>query len=129
MPLSLNHSPVKLNPVNLFGEHPMPKLVRLYITHVLIGFALSAVFVAALLYMNVANLWHLISTSDMGWVATIMLFMFNGIVFSGVQFAFVIMRMGNEDKTPKGGKRIPVATDIPVRVEAMQTSNKLAGKL
>lgn len=107
----------------------MPKLVRLYITHVLIGFALSAVFVAALLYMNVANLWHLISTSDMGWVATIMLFMFNGIVFSGVQFAFVIMRMGNEDNTPKGGKRIPVATDIPVRVEAMQTSNKLAGKL
>lgn len=107
----------------------MPKLVRLYITHVLIGFALSAAFVAALLFMNVANLWHLISTSDMGWIAVIMLFMFNGIVFSGVQFAFVIMRMGEEDKTPKGGKRVPVATDIPVRVEAMPTPAKRMGKL
>lgn len=96
----------------------MPKLVRLYVTHVLIGFALSALFVGALLYMNVANLWHLISTSDMGLVAVTMLFMFNGIVFSGVQFAIVIMRMGHEDQGPKKGKRIPIATDIPVRVEA-----------
>ena len=102
----------------------MPKLVRLYIIHVLIGFALSAAFVAALLYMNVANLWHLISTSDMGWVAVIMLFMFNGIVFSGVQFAFVIMRLGDDDKTPKGGKRIPVATDIPVRVEVTKAAQR-----
>ncbi|UWQ06823.1 hypothetical protein [Aliiroseovarius crassostreae] len=96
----------------------MPKLVRLYITHVLIGFGLSAIFVGALLYLNVANLWHLISNSDMGWVALAMLVMFNGIVFSGVQFAIVIMRMGNEDKGPGKGKRIPVATQIPVPVEA-----------
>ncbi len=102
-------------------ECAMPKLVRLYITHVLIGFALSAVFVAALLAFNIANLWHLISTSDMGWVAALMLFMFNGIVFSGVQFALTIMRMGEEEQTPKGGKRIPVVTDIPVRVEVTQS--------
>ncbi|MCK0142502.1 hypothetical protein [Aliiroseovarius sp. F20344] len=88
----------------------MPKLVRVYIQNVLVGFGLSAAFVAALLYTNVGNLWHLISTSDMGWIAVLMLFMFNGIVFAGVQFAFVIMRMEKRDDTPKGGKRQPVIT-------------------
>lgn len=96
----------------------MPRLVRLYIKQVLIGFGLSAVFVSALLYTNVGNLWHLISTSDIGWIAVTMLFMFNGIVFAGVQFAIAVMRMEHDD-TPKGGKRVPVATDIPARVEAV----------
>ncbi len=97
----------------------MPKLVRVYIKNVLVGFALSAAFVAALLYMNVGNLWHLISTSDMGWIAVLMLFMFNGIVFAGVQFAFVIMRMEQRDDTPKGGKRQPVITGEPARVKVV----------
>jgi hypothetical protein len=97
----------------------MPKLVRVYIKNVLVGFALSAAFVAALLYTNVGNLWHLISTSDMGWIAVLMLFMFNGIVFAGVQFAFVIMRMEQRDDTPKGGKRQPVITGEPARVKVV----------
>jgi len=98
----------------------MPKLVRLYIRHVLIGFCISAVFVSALLYLNVANLWHLVSTSDLGWIAVLMLFVFNGIVFSSVQFSMVIMRM-SEDDTPSGGRRkfvgmIPEMAVIPVPV-------------
>lgn len=95
----------------------MPRLVRIYIQNVLVGFGVSAAFVAALLYMNVGNLWHLISTSDMGWIAVLMLFMFNGIVFAGVQFAFVIMRMEKRDDTPKGGKREPVITGERARVK------------
>lgn len=95
----------------------MPKLVRLYIQNVLVGFGLSAVFVSALLYTNVGNLWHLVSSSDMGWIAIVMLFIFNGIIFAGVQFAFVVMRMERRDDTPTGGKRQPVATSIPARVE------------
>lgn len=107
----------------------MPRLVRLYIRQVLLGFALSAVFVAALLWTNVGNLWHLISTSDMGIVAVIMLFMFNGIIFSGVQFAVTIMRMEEKDNTPAGGKRIPVATDIPIRVEVAAESRPRQGQV
>ncbi len=84
----------------------MPKLVSLYIRNVLFGFGLSAVFVGMLLYFNVANLWHLVSSSNMGWVAGVMLFMFNGIVFSGVQFGIAIMRLPHEDE-PSGGKRDP----------------------
>lgn len=99
----------------------MPKLVKLYIRQVLIGFGLAGVFVALLLWQNVANLWHLVSTSDIGWIAVAMLFMGHGIVFAGVQFAITIMRMGEEDE-PRGGKRQPVATNIPARIEA--TANK-----
>lgn len=82
----------------------MPPLIRLYIRNVLIGFGLSAAFVTALLWFNVANLWHLVSTSDMGLVAVIMLFMFNGIVFAGVQAAIAIMRLGDEETPPTRGK-------------------------
>ncbi|MBV7410204.1 hypothetical protein [Maritimibacter sp. DP1N21-5] len=95
----------------------MPELVKLYIRHVIIGFALAGVFVGALLWMNVANLWHLVSTSNIGWIAVAMLFFGHGIVFAGVQFAITIMRMG-EDEGPTRGKPAPVATNIPVRVEA-----------
>lgn len=96
----------------------MPELIKLYIRHVVIGFALSGVFVAALLWMNVANLWHLVSTSNIGWIAVAMLFVGHGIVFAGVQFAITVMRMG-EDRGPQGGTRAPVATNIPVKVEAV----------
>ncbi|MEJ1991842.1 MAG: hypothetical protein P8X50_09055 [Maritimibacter sp.] len=102
----------------------MPKLVRLYITQIMVGFGLSAIFVSALLYTNVANLWQLISTSDVGWIAVIMLFMFNGLVFSGVQFAIVIMQMEGRDDGPKGGRKIPVATNIPARIPATAEAPK-----
>ncbi|MCV2871329.1 hypothetical protein OEZ71_03375 [Defluviimonas sp. WL0050] len=85
----------------------MPALVRLYIRNVIIGFGLSTVFVTALLWLNVANLWHLISTSPQGWIALLMLFVFNGIIFAGVQFAIVIMRMGTDDHSG-GGRKSPV---------------------
>ncbi len=94
----------------------MPELVRLYIKNVILGFGLSALFVGALLYMNVGNLWHLISTSPIGWMALSMLLFFNGAVFAGVQFAMTVMRMEEQDDEPKGGTRVPVATDIPARV-------------
>ncbi len=106
----------------------MPKLISLYIRQVFVGFGLSAVFVAVLLYANVGNLWHLVSTSPIGWIAVTMLFMFHGVVFAGVQFAIVIMRMEDNDDDPKGGKRQPVATNIPIRVEAEAAKSTLPFK-
>ena len=97
----------------------MPKLVQLYIRQTIIGFVLSGLFVALLFYTNVANLWHLVSGSSVGMIAGFMLFMFNGIVFSGVQFGISIMRMA-EDDDDTGGKRQPepVLSEalVPVRV-------------
>lgn len=89
----------------------MPKLVRLYIVNVAVGFALAAVFVAALVTLNVAGLGHLVMGSDMGVVAALMLWVFHGVVFAGVQFAIAVMGMA-EDNGPRGGKL------IPIRVEA-----------
>ena len=101
----------------------MPKLIRLYITHVAIGFGIAAVFVGMLLWFNIANLWHLISTSDKGWLALLILWVSNGIVFAGVQFGIAVMRLkDNDDDEPRGGHRQRITQRapqlIPVRVEA-----------
>ena len=88
----------------------MPALVKLYIRQVLIGFLLSAVFVAGLLYADVANLRHLVSATDAGPLAVFLLWLFNGIVFAGVQFGIAIMRMGRDEDRGSGGTRpaVPV---------------------
>ncbi len=101
----------------------MPELVRLYIRNVIIGAALSVAFVGLLMWFNVANLRHLILNSDVGYIAIGLLFVFNTIVFAGVQFGISIMRMAEDDTPPGGGKRdaIPATMEmaaIPVPAEA-----------
>ena len=106
----------------------MPELVRLYIKNIFIGFGLALTFVGLLLWFNVANLWHLISTSDIGYIAIALLVVFNTIVFAGVQFGIAIMRMAEPEDGSGGGKRdaipsveaaqmvaIPVPADEPAR--------------
>ncbi|MHC9234326.1 hypothetical protein ACX9MO_01665 [Pseudooceanicola sp. 502str34] len=95
----------------------MPKLIRLYITHVLIGFAVAALFVAALIGFNVANLGHLVRNSSSGLLAVFLLWFSNGIVFAGVQFAIAVMRL-REDDAPRGGSRAPVTFHTPAAVRA-----------
>lgn len=91
----------------------MPKIIRFYITHCVLGFIAAGVFTAALLYFNVANLWHLISTSDIGVMALIVFWVLNGIVFAGVQTGIAIMLLAedDDDEGPKGGT--PVAVRVP----------------
>ncbi|WP_026758334.1 hypothetical protein [Sediminimonas qiaohouensis] len=100
----------------------MPKLIRLYIKHVLIGFGIAGAFVAMLLYFNVASLWHLVTHSDAGLLAVVVLWFANGIVFAGVQFAIAVMNLKDEDDDDQGGKRDGIAVDlrrmIPVRATA-----------
>lgn len=100
----------------------MPRLVRLYIQSVALGFLIAAVFTAGLLWLDVAGLGHLVAGSSIGWIAVTMLVVFNGIVFSAVQFAFRIMGLAEEDDGPKGGRgaRVPVLVPVPVKVPARQ---------
>ena len=94
----------------------MPKLIRLYITSILAGFALALAFVALLLALDVANLRHLVLETQTGWLGGLLLVVFNGIVFAGVQFGIAIMRMADlGDDTPRGGLHQPVL--IPIRVD------------
>lgn len=101
-------------------EH-LPKLVRLYIRSAIIGGALSVVFVAALLWLNVGNLWHLVSTTNGGGVAVVMLLVFNAIVFSSVQFGVVVMQMAEDPSDRSGRRRIgteEVLKPAPLRILA-----------
>ena len=104
----------------------MPQLVRLYIRNVLFGAGLAAVFVGLLLGLNVGNLRHLILGSDIGYIALALLFIFNTVVFSGVQFAIAVMGMAEDETPPGGGRRDAIAATpgraldmvaIPVPVE------------
>ncbi len=101
----------------------MPRLIRLYILNVFVGFLLSAGFVGLLLALDVAGLRGLILGSSAGWIALLMLWVFNGIVFAGVQFSIRIMMLADRNG-PSGGKRQGVAPrarsplSAPVAVKA-----------
>jgi TRAP-type C4-dicarboxylate transport system permease small subunit len=97
----------------------MPKLIRLYIVNVAIGFALALAFVSALVFFDVANLRHLVTGTEMGWLAFVMMVMFNGIVFASVQFAYAVMSLAAPDDGPKGGKKQGITGQLaPVHVGA-----------
>lgn len=102
----------------------MPRLIRLYIRQVLIGFGIAAIFVAGLLALNVANLWHLVSGSRVGIMAVVMLWFANGIVFAGVQFAISIMRMAEDDSGPRGGLRERLSSPAPVKLYISDTERR-----
>ena len=96
----------------------MPQLIRLYIRQVLTGFGLSALFVGGLLWFDVARLWSLISASDAGLLAAFLLWLFNGIVFAGVQFGIAIMRLADDDSDAGRGKRDLARAGVPIVVPA-----------
>ncbi|MEM1361731.1 MAG: hypothetical protein AAGF94_08450 [Pseudomonadota bacterium] len=95
----------------------MPKLIKVYIRQVMVGFLLSAIFVSALLALNVANLWHLVTHVGVGWIAVLMLWIFNGIVFAGVQFALALPREESENGRPGKPRLTAVLKPIPITAE------------
>ncbi len=98
----------------------MPKLVKLYIRNVIIGFAVAAAFVAMLLWFNVMNIWHLVTHSDAGVLAVFLLWFMHGIVFAGVQFAWAVMAMAEKPDSGRGGT--PAVHEFePVAVRTDQT--------
>ena len=99
----------------------MPKLIKLYIQQVIIGFGLSAAFTAILVYFDIANLQRLLLGSSDGLLGLFLIFFFNGLVFAGVQFAIRIMRMGYEDDDDRG---MPIRTGelIPIRISTRDRS-------
>ncbi len=104
----------------------MPKLIKLYILNVAIGFALSAAFVALLLWTNSAGLRDLIMADRMGWLALIVLWVLNGIVFAGVQFAIAIMRMAGRDDAGGTGRKIRNRmTPAPIAIKTAKPKRRI----
>ncbi len=106
----------------------MPELVRLYVRHVVIGFLLGALFTALLLWLNVANLWHLVNATQGGALAVVMLVVFNSFVFSGVQFAIAVMGLA-EEEGQGGGTFAPLTElkELPAEAESGGNRSNRAG--
>ena len=107
-------------------EQKVPDLIRLYIKSCAIGFVLSAIFVGLLIGFDVMGLGGLIARSDVGPLAILMIWFFNGVVFASVQFAIAIMGMADDDDDdePRGGLSVPVLWAKPVAVRATEPAGK-----
>ncbi len=92
-----------------------PNLMALYLRHCAIGFALSAVFVAVILWRDVAGLGSLVMGSDVGVLAVFLLWFFHGTIFGSVQFAVVLMLDADDDRDDDDDHRGQL---IPVRVSS-----------
>ena len=106
----------------------MPKLLRLLIVNTAIGFAVSAIFVTAIIWTDTANLGTLIASSPVGWLAAGILFFFVGLTFASVQMGVAVMRL---DRDHGGsGKRLrpsPMPVVVPVRVRPRVKPLETAG--
>ena len=81
----------------------MPELIKHYLRHSAIGFGIAAVFVGLLLYLNVQNLWTLISNDKAAILAVFILWFFNGALFASVQFAYAVMNLAEKPNRGGGG--------------------------
>ncbi|MCF6445147.1 hypothetical protein [Nereida sp. MMG025] len=90
--------------------------VTIYLIQNVIGFAISAVFVAILLYTDTLGLWSMIQRSGDGWLAVFILWFFNGALFGAVQFGVHVMLMAGTEREDKGGRGggTPELARVPV---------------
>lgn len=82
----------------------MPLLVRFLLRHALIGVGLGALFVGALVLLDVGRLGTLAGQSASGLVALTVLTCAVGITFGSVQMGFAIMLMSEDEDTPRKGR-------------------------
>ena len=95
----------------------MPKLLRLYLISIAVGGSLAVIFTALLLAFDIAHLRHLVTSTNGGFIAVIMLIAFHTILFSGVQFGYAVMRLARSDNDGRG-KRFR-ARQMGMRARAM----------
>lgn len=88
----------------------------MYIRNVLIGLGLSVLFTASLVLLDVAHLRHLTLETSGGWLAIVMLVVFNTICFAGAQFGIAVMRLAERGDGPRRGTRAPIVRRTPVAV-------------
>ena len=93
-------------------------LIRLLIKNAILGFVVAALFVAALIWSDTAQLGSLMAASPFGWLAAAMLTFFTGLTFASVQMGIAIMHIGSEDED--SGRRERPTPDLAsaVRIKA-----------
>jgi hypothetical protein len=91
-------------------------LVAFYIRSCIAGFVLAAVFTAALIWLDVAHIGHLVTHVEGGYLAAFLLWFFNGIVFSGAQTSVAVLLMAERRDGGRGGTPLHNRGLTPVRV-------------
>lgn len=80
------------------------QVIWFLVAHALLGFAIAAVFVGLLLAFDVASLRSLVMGSDVGLMAVLLLIVFLGQSFAGLQIAFAVwLTASDEDDDDEGG--------------------------
>lgn len=82
----------------------MPLLVRFLLRHALIGVGLGALFVGALVLLDIGRLGTLAGQSASGLIALVVLTCAVGITFGSVQMGFAVMLMSEDEGTPRKGR-------------------------
>jgi hypothetical protein len=93
----------------------IPVAVRFMVLHGLVGFALSALFVAAVLWADPGGVGSLILKHG-GFPVIALLWFFTGLTFGSVQIGTAVMLREGRDDTPRGGHRVRLRPALaPVR--------------
>ncbi len=95
--------------------HRIPVAVRFMIMHGLIGFGLSALFVAAVLWADPGGVGGLILKHG-GIPVVTMLWFFSGLTFGSVQIGAAVMLCDGRDEPPRGRRQRLQAAPIPIPV-------------
>lgn len=101
----------------------MPRLVVFLARHAAIGFAVAAVFVGALVALDVYGIGSLLHASADGALALAILTFAVGLTFASAQMGFAVMLMTDRQEGGRGGRRavlrLPAQPVLqPVRVVA-----------
>ncbi|GGJ09591.1 hypothetical protein [Neoroseomonas lacus] len=96
--------------------HRIPPPIRFMLLHGLVGFGLSAMFVAAVLWADPGGVGQLILKHG-GFPVVAMLWFFSGLTFGSVQIGAAVMLQDGQDDAPRGGHRQRLeSVSVPVRV-------------
>lgn len=100
----------------------MKPVLKVCIINMSIGYVLAGVFLALLLWFNIADLGRLIFAVQNGWVALIPLLIMFGGLFTCLQFVVAEISRTDDDDGPRGGRRMSDALQqdhlaIPVRTD------------
>ncbi|MEL6169306.1 MAG: hypothetical protein AAFR35_11480 [Pseudomonadota bacterium] len=98
----------------------MPAIFRFYVRHSIVGFAVAALFVAAIYATDMFGLWSMVRKSPDAVLVTLIFWVLNGLVFAGVQTGVAVFLMAEHDAPPNGpgpgtrAEAMPLAVPVPV---------------
>jgi hypothetical protein len=95
-------------PNPLLAWRRLPKLVTFLLRHAALGFALAAIFVAAILALDPQDARALLTGAAGHWWPAVVLWFFTGLTFGAVQIGAATMLLEHaEPPRPRGGQGVP----------------------